>query len=74
MGIGFISPTTIIDQLKIKMYVGNIKEKSKTRKEIKILYESIKFNAGLRKSISEISNSARYWCATWLDNIYDRLR
>ena len=39
MGLGFISPKTISDQIKLKMFIGNIRAQTKTSVGIKVLHE-----------------------------------
>ena len=55
------------------MFVINLQVKSKTNEGIQILHELIQFNSGLSQNLCEISINTRYWSATWLDNVYERL-
>lgn len=73
MGLGFLRPIIIINQLQVKMYVGHTRMQSDTYEMIETIHETIQFNSGLSQPIDSIPRTLKYWKSTWLDEAQSTL-
>jgi len=72
LGVGLMTPSTIIACLKLKLYVGNKQKLGNTEDSIAIQEAYQEVEAGRRMSLGE-DPKFRYWNKTWVDEINDEL-
>ena len=73
MGLGFLTPKTLIEQLKMKLYVGHTRSKSNTNDLLENLQEHLQFQSGLTQNIGSIHPGKKYWDFTWVDDVLNIL-
>jgi hypothetical protein len=73
LGVGLMSPKTIIDSLALKLYVGHQRYRSELSKMIRINEENARYFYGYSRQLADIEDN--YWpeTTTWSDEIYKAL-
>ena len=72
LGIGIMSPRTIIDILKLKLFIGNKQKTGNAYDSIKIQEDYQQIEASRNITIGE-NSELRYWKETWIDEVNDLL-
>jgi len=74
LGIGLLKPTTIIDSLSLKLYVGHQRAKTKIANMIQINENNARLSYGYRNSILEIDRKWKPNQISWSDEIQQKLQ
>ena len=67
-GIGIMAPKTILDTMKLKLYIGNVRRNGNAGKAIEIHQDFRQIEAGRNCQIGENPNRT-YWKETWIDEV-----
>ena len=70
MGMGFLTPRTIVDQLKLKFLVGH----HRIEAPISELLYNLQLISGFSRHIAKIPTLYMYWHPTWIHDAYDALQ
>jgi len=70
LGIGIMKPSTIIDTLKAKLYLGNVQRAGVAQSAIRLQEEYLAVEAGRGVSIP-YNPEDRYWQRLWIDEVND---
>ena len=68
--VGIITPKTIIDILKAKLYIGNVRKREETSKVIELYSELMNVESGREIGIG-FEPQQWYWHRTWIDIVSD---
>ena len=74
LGVGLISPTTIIDVLALKLYIGHNRLESEVSKIIKINEENTRLQYSYLTSVLEMNREWKPNIITWSNEIQEMLR
>jgi len=72
LGIGLMDPNTIMDTLKLRLYLGNKRKKGNAYEALRAQEELLQVDAGRRVNKGE-NPKDRYWKVTWVDEVNDLL-
>ena len=68
LGVGIMTPLTIIAMLKAKLYLGNVRAKGVTNEAVQLHEEMVAVKAGRKVQIGG-EQKYRYWNSTWIDEV-----
>ena len=68
LGIGLMAPKTIIDTMKLKLYIGNVRRIGNATQALDIHHDFQQIEAGRNCTIGEDSKNV-YWKETWIDEV-----
>ena len=72
LGIGLMKPNTIIDMMKLKLYLGNKRKLGNTNEAVVAQEDMRNIEAGRNVKMGEDPHK-RYWKETWIDEVSDLL-
>ena len=70
LGIGIITPSTIINMLKAKLYIGNVRREGVAKEAIDLQEEYLRVEAERKISIA-YNPKEHYWKKLWIDEVSD---